>query len=655
MQITNKQLILALTISLALSIPLNVQANSGGHSTTISGPAYVGDSTTGSVVSIDTGFMGEVYGGYEADANPVFDNTVNVSSDVTQTIFGGHSQNGAAYNNQVNITAGKLGLFVYGGDGGTDAYNNTVTLTGGTVSYIFAGRGSLGAAYDNTVNISGGQVNYVEGGNSSRDSAYNNTINISGGTVVYKLSGGNIDNNSKSTTVSATNNTINIGGNPTFGSTELYGGTIASWNDMGNDLRSGNTLRIMTSGLQVKKVANFQYYEFVLGSYNVDRTPMIAVSGDALLGHVTQAGKISIPTVDTGAKLAIGQNITLLTAGGVLDLNNIQLDAGLAKQGILTVYGYELVQNGNAIEAIITSKSPNEQTKSVADGQLAAMGMLISGADLIAETAMANAAQGSNQYDTFAALNYGRHSMNSISSIDVQGSSMLVGMSRNLHYSNSYTTLGAFLEAGWGTYDSALGEVSAKGHTNYYGLGMLARHNRADGLYTEGSIRAGKVGNTYSGDKVDDGTYDASSTYYGLHLGIGKIHKLNDHTSLDYYAKYFWTHETATNANIMGDEFHFKAIDSQRVRVGARLNNTNKNVTHYVGLAYEYEFSGSAAALAYNIDVASPTVKGSTGILELGAKYKPNTESRFSMDVGLNGYVGKRQGVSGNVKLNWAF
>ena len=177
-------------------------------------------------------------------------------------------------------------------------------------------------------------------------------------------------------------------------------------------------------------------------------------------------------------------------------------------------------------------------------------------------------------------------------------------------------------------------------------------------MYTEGSLRIGRISNTYnSADMVADGiaNYDLTSTYYGLHLGIGKINKLNATTQLDIYGKYFWAHQAAASANVVGDDFQFDSMDSHRIRIGGRLNNTNKNVTRYIGLAYEYEFGSKANATTYGMDIAAPTSKGSTGILELGVKFKPSMDSKFGIDFGINGYTGKRQGISGNMKLNWGF
>lgn len=46
-----------------------------------------------------------------------------------------------------------------------------------------------------------------------------------------------------------------------------------------------------------------------------------------------------------------------------------------------------------------------------------------------------------------------------------------------------------------------------------------------------------------------------------------------------------------------GEVYEFDAVDSTRVRVGGRLSKDfGKHGTGYVGMAYEYEFDGTARA-----------------------------------------------------------
>ena len=607
---------------------------------------------SGNKVTINADIIGaSITGGYSTDGDAEYNEVLIASGSFETSISGGHSANtgNASYN---TVTISGNSTLKFGGVFGAaslmngDAKNNTVNISGNTVFdelSVCGGVAGNGTANGNTVNISGGTMNEVIiiGGSSRLGDATGNAVIISGGSInsgsrIYA----GISNNGN-----ATNNSITIEGTAILaGDTEIGGGMSFG---VANDLRTGNTLNIYRSNVSVKQVENFQNYDLAIDPNHTTLT---------VQDNLTLLAGDTISSTRVLGNMNVGDTATLLASAGTLDISNATLVNGKAQQGILYLYGYELVEENGKLVVKITSKEGNKQTSSVADGRLAALGMLTSGADLVADSAMSNAAnQGSNQYDMFGAMSYGQHSMNSVSSIDIQATSMLVGMSRNLRHKNSNTTIGAFLESGWGTYDSEMSGAKAKGHTNYYGLGLLARSNQDSGLYTEGSLRIGRIGNTYSGRTADDGTYDASSTYYGAHLGIGKITKINDNSNWDMYAKYFWTHQTATDAKIMGDQFDFSATDSHRARIGARYNNTNKNVTRYIGLAYEHEFSGSANATALGIDVASPSVKGSSGILELGAVYKPSQDSRFSMDFGMNAYAGKRQGFSGNMKLNWAF
>jgi hypothetical protein len=36
-------------------------------------------------------------------------------------------------------------------------------------------------------------------------------------------------------------------------------------------------------------------------------------------------------------------------------------------------------------------------------------------------------------------------------------------------------------------------------------------------------------------------------------------------------------------------------------------------------------------------------------------QFKPSANSPLSIDIGIQGYVGKREGASGSVQANWAF
>ncbi|HIU17683.1 MAG TPA: hypothetical protein IAB01_04430, partial [Candidatus Avidesulfovibrio excrementigallinarum] len=45
----------------------------------------------------------------------------------------------------------------------------------------------------------------------------------------------------------------------------------------------------------------------------------------------------------------------------------------------------------------------------------------------------------------------------------------------------------------------------------------------------------------------------------------------------------------------------------------------------------------------------------STGMGELGITLTPSATIPVSLDLGVQGYVGKREGVSGTIQLQWKF
>ena len=249
------------------------------------------------------------------------------------------------------------------------------------------------------------------------------------------------------------------------------------------------------------------------------------------------------------------------------------------------------------------------------------------------------------------------------SHVDVKGTSLLTGASAYLPNSSGRMMLTGFVEAGWGNYDSfnsfadAAG-VNASGDTSYYGAGILARQDFNNKFYTEGSIRLGKLDTDYSGTIADVAVnYKHDKAYYGAHLGAGYVLPVKG-GELDLYGKYLWTHQNGANHTIAGDVYTFDDINSQRTRLGARYSypiNANANAQFRIGAAWEYEFDAKAKASVHNLPIATPEIKGSTGVLDVGFKVSPASNKNLSFEAGIQGYTGKRKGVTGNVAVKYLF
>ena len=97
-------------------------------------------------------------------------------------------------------------------------------------------------------------------------------------------------------------------------------------------------------------------------------------------------------------------------------------------------------------------------------------------------------------------------------------------------------------------------------------------------------------------------------------------------------------------------------MDSSRLRGGARFSYAvNEYVSPYAGAAYEYEFAGKAHATTNGFKIDTPKMTGGTGIGEFGLTLKPSKNLPLSLDLGVQGYVGKRERVTGSLQIKNEF
>ena len=741
MNISNKTLALALTISLgiAASLPSPAQANSGGffveNTYTNKYDYYAGANNVTSASDGNTILdnaegkaIGWVYGGYSdtadvsnnrlfisaADPNSNLDimrgyggysedgaakyNTLTLDANVKAIIAnGGHSSNSDAVANTLNIY-GSVGIarggFSYTGDvvantlnlygiaemamagsnGSGDVRGNTLNIyIGSSVNNAIGGEADSGNATGNTVNIIGGTVNTeVFGGKSFSGNANNNTVIINGGTINGEISGGySHDSESSGNTVIINGGTIlcdsisggkilNNGIDNNNNTVTINGGTLNGVSIYGilMGFGSGNTLN-WAHQAKIGRVAGFNNYNFYI-PYSANPSETLLTVDDSFETELTDTD-VKLAGINGSRKWVAGDSIILLdNQKGIGGVNN-NLEGSFDRKLKRYQYEIEKIDGDTKLQATITATKVFDQAKSLSEGRIASIGFINSAADLATGAALSNALSSGASYELFGATSYSDSKYQSGSHSDVKGSSFLLGFARNIESANSKWTVGAFLESGNSSYETFNSfadavDIRASGKNNYLGVGIMGRNTQESGVYYEGSLRLGRMSSDYNSSDLDV-RYDTKSTYYGAHLGIGKVIKINASNDLDVYGKYYWAHQNSATADIDGEEFKFDALNSHRLRVGARLNMAGGGygIKTYVGLAYEHELGGSAAATYSSESIAAPSIKGGTGIGEIGMVYKPSGKSAFSMDVGLNGFVGKRQGIGGGFKLNWGF
>lgn len=358
---------------------------------------------------------------------------------------------------------------------------------------------------------------------------------------------------------------------------------------------------------------------------------------------------------DSGKDLGIGKG-----TGKVNALSNFT--AGVAIEGTGTA---EVASDGNSVKYTLTKVKHTDQIDLVAENRAVAAAFVNQGTDLISDSLDTISRDDNYGVKTFAAVHGNRSKYDVNSDIKINGWSTIVGVGNADKFDNgSEFSWGVFYENGSGnyrTYNEFNNEFfRGDGSLVYNGGGIAARYTNKNGVYTEGSLRAGMLKSDMD-NALRDGEgnfygYESESAYYGAHLGVGKIISLSESSDLDVYGKFFHTYTEGDSFKVANDEFEFDSINSDRLRIGARItsNKENKFSTYY-GLAYEYEFNGDADMTAQGLKAPTQSLQGSSVMAEVGFNYQPTPTSPWSFDLNMRGYAGERQGCSFNVQAMYTF
>ena len=474
------------------------------------------------------------------------------------------------------------------------------------------------------------------------------------------------------------NDVVSVAGNnANMGNIELAGAS-STLNVSGNGAKlgdvSGDGASVNISGDNVQvgdintKAAGSQG-EIVISGNGTETgaltTGSLKIDGNGTLhaDDVTNVDSIVIKSTATG---------TVFTATKGLD-DASKLDSTASQTTDTTAlfnnrYAASYDSNTNSIMNTQTTEV-REQSKSYVETQMATLAMVASGADLLANAGFTNAAQAvqdakdsgdsGRSMVPYAAANYGSMRQESGSHVDVKGSNFNIGFAKEVKNGSGKLLFGPMFEYGRGNYDSYLDDgTTGSGTAQNYGIGMMARQTNDNGFYYEGSVRYGKVTSDYSSSNVwagHDVSYDNSAKYWGAHVGVGKLQKLGGDNAIDLYGKLFYTNQGSSSVNINGDTLDFSSVKSKRSRIGFRyIHGTSDVRSVYAGLAWQYEFDGAAHATANGLSTPSPSVKGSSGMLELGVLIAPKA-SPVSFDLGVSGWAGKQKGYSLNANMLWSF
>ena len=671
----------------------------------------------GNTVNISGGKVTNVFGGlsfysYVAHQSFAEGNTVNISGDAeVNTVSGARAVGNADIRkNTVTITGGTVENVMGGASSGGDVNENKVIISGGRIgtseaNIIIGGNAPdsyEGNANNNTVEISGGTINStIWGGRSVTGNAEGNTVTISGSPTFAASSG---IHGAAAYDGDAKNNTVNILAKD-FSIGFLIGGEPGP-----SGTSSGNTLNLAAKNVTAGSVNAFQNINFYLPSDIANNDTMLTVNG----GTATDVKDVTFGVAAlSGVKLEKGNTVNLITnPSGLTTADTLKTtdSATLAKASFLSANSlttdnkYELSISKKGEDTIIatvdnvteqsadtggdtsavdevkgTTSAVEEIKKSPVETRMGVVTMVNAGADLLAGQGMANAADAAaaersggdgvaaaraGGFAPFAAVGLGNLRAESGSHVDTKSIGLSLGFAREIENKSGKLLVGPVVEYGHGKYDSYQDNgITADGKSSYWGIGVIAKQTNHNGFYYEGSLRAGRTKSDYDSDSARPGnhvSYDSSATYWAAHLGAGKLFDIGHDNTLDVYGKYFYSHtgsdSTTIHIGAASEGVDFSAVNSHRIRLGARLTHAlNAKNKIYGGLAWQYEFKGDARA-TYSVsgEAPSPSVKGSSGMIELGWQVKPG-KSPMTIDLGVTGWVGKQRGITANLQANWTF
>ena len=651
--------------------------------------------------------------------NSVNDNVIIIKNVTTEkSIYGGWGDHTNSSNNTLilinsEIGADSINTGAWGQIGGAWAgpyetdepkktYNadkNTVIVYNSTIHRaIFGGYSRGGSASGNTVIIAGNSE--ILGKDIPP------TANPTSGQYIYGgyswiRSGDLIANGGKGGKVE--NNIIIIKDNANISGTKIYGGFTSVHSSIKNEdiseedfLKVNNTVVFDDWSGSVKAVRscdNVNFYNVNLSDFvNKTGKPILKITGNGphdSFENIIGADGIEITGADGtttkdiniglsfqgGADINAGETIRLVQMTDAIVDNSVDKEGnkkirlannGTAYAGVAQVVKGELKfdeQNNKFIDYTIESVGLNDQVNVVNEGRAASAAFLNQSDELISEALAGLNLEDKYGFETFAMV-YGNDSRYGTNSdLSINGWSGLVGVGSNNKTKAGDFAWAAFFENGAGNYDISTTmngiTMEGDGSTVYNGGGIAARLTGENGVYGEASLRAGLLKNDLEngllGADNNKYGYESESNYYGMHIGIGKIFKLENGASVDTYAKYYHSTVKDDSFTIDSDEFEMDDINSDRLRLGIRYNQgMDRTFNVYYGAAWEYEFNGESNGYAQGHKMEETSLKGSTVIGELGVVIQPEN-SPWSFDAKVKGYGGQRDGYSGSILATYHF
>lgn len=301
-----------------------------------------------------------------------------------------------------------------------------------------------------------------------------------------------------------------------------------------------------------------------------------------------------------------------------------------------------------------------ESASSLSESLLGTVAFVRQGAEFVADdglAAMEYAARSKQGLNAFAVMQGSSMHYDTLSGVDVSGFTLLAGAA----VQQGNLTFASFVESGWGNSEGDIAKNSTD--LSYFGVGLAARYRFESGFYGEGAVRLGRASSDFAASFVEEGDrarYESDVFYATMHMAAGYELPLNDFVTADMYARYtfsFLDNDSVDLNDAAQSRAELDSVVAHALRIGARVKGGFTDAVNWkAGIAYEHMFDGAAGGTVDGVSITEAEMDGGSVIGELGVSVKPGSEtSPWTLQFALKGYLGEREGVSGNGILVYSF
>ena len=525
--------------------------------------------------------------------------------------------------------------------GSVNAEGNVVVISDSTINGDVTGANLQGShinADGNTVILGEGTV--VNG---------NVTAVVDANGVLARSSGGEFSSTYSNNRVVMNNATV----------TGAVSGVSSNSGSLPVDMQTaGNTL-VLAGHNEAGTIAGFETLDLTLSEQNKTQSVLTLTGGKSTLSDAT--------IVIRGAEVLEQGKLIEAVDGANLSVKDatVELRGTFIKKVAQNVDFTVTEGEGNGLttdsDVLASAKvQATESASSLSESLLGTAAFVRQGAEFVADDGLATmefAARSKQGLNAFAVMQGSSMHYDALSGVDVSGFTLLAGAA----VQQGNLTFASFVESGWGNSEGDIAKNSTD--LSYFGVGLAARYRFESGFYGEGAVRLGRASSDFAANFAEDGDcarYESDVFYATMNMAAGYELPLNDFLTADMYARYtfsFLDNDSVDLNDAAQSRAELDSVVAHALRIGARVKGGFTDAVNWkAGIAYEHMFDGAAGGTVDGVSITEAEMDGGSVIGELGVSVKPGSEtSPWTLQFALKGYLGEREGVSGNGMLVYSF